>query len=219
VADAVREVVSLSEASIDKIIFSGRSTAFPRIKDTVESHFKKEEEVKTIHLGFEELKTAVVEGACWYGVNKNAIRLSQAKANASFGFRKTLTADKTDVQFYELVEIGSSFTSRENGIGSYTGRRKISDDFAFDNAKVNFLQVMGKDAEKILSENQRHKYSRIASISLPQITAEVAIKVNGNDEVECVVKLETDQVIRERGLVSDQEIDDANEEHYTWVVK
>jgi hypothetical protein len=78
---------------------------------------------------------------------------------------------------------------------------------------------MGKDADKILSEEQKHKYSKISSITLDQVTSQVAMKVNENDEVECLVELESNRVIKEMGFVSDQEIDEANEEHYTWIVR
>ena len=221
VRDAIKEVVELSEEThIDKVIFSGRSTFFPMIKETVEKQLKtKENKTKSISLGFKESKTAVALGACWYGINKNSVLLNNLKTNASFGFKKTLSADKTDVSFYELVEMGCAFDSSSDGIDSFRGSEDINDDFAFDGGKVNFYQVMGKDAGKILSEGQKHKYSKISSIILDQVTSQIAMKVNENDEVECFVKLESNRVIKGEGVVSDQEIEEANEEHYTWIVK
>jgi molecular chaperone DnaK (HSP70) len=221
VKDAVNEVVELSDSiHIDKIIFSGRSTSFPRVKETVEKQLNyKNSETKSIALDLEESKMAVAKGACWYGINKNSVRLNNLKTNASFGFKKTLSADKTDVRFYELVEMGCNFDTNNDGIDSFQGLEDIKDDFAFDGSKVNFYQVMGKNADKILSEGQKHKFSKIASIKLDQVTSKVAMKVNENDEVQCAVILQTNQKIEERGFVSDQEIDEANEEHYTWIVK
>jgi molecular chaperone DnaK (HSP70) len=221
VKDAVNEVFELSDRiHIDKVIFSGRSTSFPMIKETVEKQLKsKENSPVSIVLNLEESKIAVAKGACWYGINKNSVELNNLKTNASFGFKKTLSADKTDTKFYELVEMGCPFNIKNDDIDSYEGIKEISDDFAFDGSKVNFYQIMGKDADKILSEDQKHKFSKIATINLDLITSKVAMKVNENDEVECVVKLESNQIIKEKGVVSDQEIDEANQEHYTWIVK
>ena len=220
VKDAVNEVVALSNTTrIDKVIFSGRSTAFPMIKETVEKQLKsKDIKTKIIILGLEESKTAVAKGACWYGLNKNSVRLNNLKTNAAFGFRKTLSADMADVNFHELVEMGRTFDIRNDGIDSFQGVESITDDFAFDGCKVNFYQVMGKDADKILSEGQKHKFSKIAGINLDQLTSKVAMKINENDEVECAVILQSNRKIVEKGEVSDQEIDEANEEHYTWLV-
>lgn len=221
VKDSVNEVFELSDRThIDKVIFSGRSTSFPMIKETVEKQLKsKEHSPVSIVLNLGESKTAVAMGACWYGINKNSVKLNNLKTNAAFGFKKTLSADKTNTKFYELVEMGCSFDIQNDGIDSFEGTKEIADDFAFDGSKVNFYQIMGKDADKILSEGQKHKFSKIAAINLDLITSKVAMKVNENDEVECVVKLESNQIIKEKGVVSDQEIDEANEEHYTWIVK
>lgn len=221
VKDAVKEVVELSDGThIDKIIFSGRSTSFPMVKETVEKQLNaKKSETKSIALNLEESKMAVAKGACWYGLNKNSVRLNNLKTNAAFGFKKTQSADKSDVKFYELVEMGCNFDTSNDGIDSFQGVVEIKDDFAFDGSKVNFYQVMGNDADKILSEGQKHKFSKIATINIDQVTSKVAMKVNENDEVECAVILQSNRPLKERGVVADQEIDEANEEHYTWIVK
>jgi hypothetical protein len=201
VKDAVNEVVELSDNThIDKIIFSGRSTSFPMIKETVEKQLNaKKSETKSIALNLEESKMAVAKGACWYGINKNSVRLNNLKTNAAFGFKKTRSADKSDVKFYELVEMGCNFDTSNDGIDSFQGVEEIKDDFAFDGSKVNFYQVMGKDADKILSEGQKHKFSKIATINLDQVTSKIAMKVNENDEVECAVILQSNRPLKERG--------------------
>ena len=221
VKDAVNEVVELSDSThIDKIIFSGRSTSFPMIKETVEKQLNaKKSETKSIALNLEESKMAVAKGACWYGINKNSVRLNNLKTNAAFGFKKTQSADKTDVKFYELVKMGCNFDTSNDGIDSFQGVEEIKDDFAFDGSKVNFYQVMGKDADKILSEGQKHKFSKIATIQVDLPTSKIAMRVNENDEVDCAVILNTNRKLEGKGVVADQEIDEANEEHYTWIVK
>jgi len=220
ISDAVREVMDLSDnIYIDKIIFSGRSTAFPLIKETVRASLKnKNTQIKIIELGLEESKTAVAKGACWYGINKNAVILNNLKTNASFGFKKTHSPDRTDVQYHELVKMGSPFDSSNEDVDYASGEAAVNDDFAFDGSKVNYIQVMGKDAVKILANQQTHKYSKIASIILPQPATEIAIEINENDQIECLARLLSSKVLTANGVVTDQDIRDANDEHYTWIL-
>jgi molecular chaperone DnaK (HSP70) len=220
VIDAVNEVVDLSNScKIDKVIFSGRSTFFPFIKETVERQLElKSSSPVKVTLEIEESKTAVAQGACWYGINKNSIRLNNLKTNASFGFKQTLSADTTDVKFIELVGMGNSFNESDSKIDEIIGTKNISSDFSFDGDKVNFYQVMGKNANQILANNQKHKFSKIASIRIPNTTEAIQIVVKEDDDIECKVKLVSERVLDGKGVVSDQEIADANEEHYTWII-
>jgi len=220
VKDAVNEVINLSDnCKIDKVIFSGRSTFFPYIKETVEKQLKSKDSTPVkVTLEIEESKTAVAHGACWYGINKNSIRLNNLKTNASFGIKQTLTADTSNVEFIELIQMGCQFDSNNSEIDKVSGMKNLSANFAFDGGKVNFYQVMGKDANQILACNQRHKFSKIASIRIPQEIEAVQMIVKEDDDVECKVRLVNNRVIEEKGVVSDQEIADANEEHYTWII-
>lgn len=220
IKDAVNEVLNLSNnCTLDKVIFSGRSTFFPYIQDTVEKQLKLKNSTPTkITFGVEESKTAVAYGACWYGINKNAIRLNNLKTNASFGIKQTKSPETTDVEFIELVEMGLPFDQNNSGIEIITGTKNIASDFSFDGAKVNFFQVMGKDANLILSRNQKHKFSKVASIRIPQPTDAIQMVIKEDDGIACKVKLITDRVLETEGVVSDQEITDANEEHYTWII-
>jgi hypothetical protein len=220
VKDAVNEVLDLSDnCKIDKVIFSGRSTFFPNIKETVDAqlHIKKSTP-ETIFLEIEESKTAVAHGACWYGINKNAVRLNNLKTNASFGIKHTLTANIKDVDFIELVEMGSAFNQNNSVVDKIIGTHNIESDFPFDGEKVNFYQVMGKNAIEILANNQKHKFSKIATIRIPLTTKAIQMVVKEDDDIECKVKLVTERVLEEKGVVSDQEITDANDEHYTWII-
>ncbi len=219
VKDAVNEVLELSNCTINKVVFSGRSTFFPYIKETVEKQLKsKKNNPEIISLEIEESKTAVAHGACWYGINKNSIHLNNLKTNASFGVKRTLTTDTTHVEFIELIQMGCEFDSNNSEIDYISGTKELSANFAFDGGKVNFYQVMGKDANQILSNNQKHKFSKIASIRIPLETLAIKMIVKEDDDVECKVKLKNHRLLEEKGVVSDQEITDANEEHYTWII-
>ena len=85
IKDVINETLQLSFGGggfIDTVIFSGRSCQFPLIQETVKdvlSSVKKPAYPKQsicpvyITLDSQELKTAVAKGACWYGINRNAV--------------------------------------------------------------------------------------------------------------------------------------------------
>lgn len=219
VKDAVNNVIELTgNCKIDKLIFSGRSTFFPYIKEVVETELiAKNINAKKVVFDIEESKTAVALGACWYGINKNSIELNNRITNASFGIMKTLSHDVKNVAFMEIVKMGHPFDNYKSGIDTIEGKIELHDNFSFDNANVNFFQIMGKDASEILSKNQKHKFSRIANIRIPQPLIEIQMVVSENDRIECKVKLKNGISIPVPGTVSDQEISAANEEHYTYI--
>jgi len=217
IKDCINEVIALSgNVTIDKIIFSGRSTAFPLVKETVKHQLNN---ITAVEFSLDESKTAVAHGACWYGINNNAIRLNNLKTSASFGFIKTMSADRKDIKYHELVEQGHNFNTGIGGIRAIEGNEYLTDDFAFDGNKVNFYQIMGKDTNKIISEQEKHKFSKIAFIIVDQLTRQIAMQVNENDVVNCLIKLQSSRELSENSIVADQEIGEANEEHYTWIVK
>ncbi len=221
IKDSIQEVLDVSKVdSIDKVIFSGRSTFFPYVKETVKSQLIANNiSSNFINFRIDESKTVVANGACWYGINKNTIRLHNVKTNASFGVKQTLSPDKTDIKFIEFIKIGQQFNKDNGEFNKINVNKNIASEFSFDGNQVNFYQVMGKDAKNIISNNLKHKFSKITSIQIPQPTNSIAMEVKEDDDILCAVTLISERELKARGVVSDQEINDANEEHYTWMVK
>jgi hypothetical protein len=219
VRDAINEVLDLSEnRKIDTVIFSGRSTHFPFIRETVEGELNKRHlSARKILLDLDDSKTAVAEGACWYGIINNNIKLRNLKTYASYGVGRTLDA-MANVEFIDLIKSGCHFYSRNNDAG-LIGKASLTSDFNYDGHNVNFYQIMGKEGQKILEdEHQKHKFSRIASIHIDTITEALEMTIKENDDIICKVRVNNDEEKSERGVVSNQEITEANEEHYTWVL-
>ena len=220
VSDSIREVSAFAgNPKIDKIILSGRSSCFPYIEANILDSFAYSPAIIDLtKIGCE--KTAVAEGACWYGQNKNCIRLKNLTTSANFGFVKTMSPDKADIRFETLIMAGQPFADRQQGqVKSTEHTTQYKDIFNFDGSCVNFYQVMGSDSEKIIAGNHKHKYSKIATIVLAQESERIGMRVNENDDVNCSVKFNSGTIIKERGVIADQEIKDANMEHYTWIVK
>jgi hypothetical protein len=78
---------------------------------------------------------------------------------------------------------------------------------------------MGKQVDQVLTQAKKHKFSKIASVNIDQMTTAVGITVHETDEIECFVDLQSNRRVIVRGVVVDQLVEDANEEHYTWTVK
>lgn len=220
VAEVVNEVIGLAKGIVlDKVIFSGRSTAFPMIKETVWSEIgksQKNDQLEKIQFGLDESKTAVAMGACWYGIHEGIVSISKLKAGSTFGFTKTMSPNRKDVKFYPLIGMDEPFVSSTTAPPFINKVMGYKDRFGFDGKKVQFYQVMGANAGEIIAGEQKHKYTRIASIDLTKPSSQIGIQLNEDDSSECVVKLEPTGTIRETGLVADQEIKEANQEHYTW---
>jgi molecular chaperone DnaK (HSP70) len=219
VSDAVNEILKIAGSpKIDKIILSGRSTSFPNIEANINGEFSYSPDI--INLNKTGVaKTAVAEGACWYGVNNNCIKLINLKASANFGFVKTKSPDKQDIEFVNLVSAGQNFIeSDQGGIKLIQKTRIFNDLFSFDGGKVNFYQIMSSDCETIIAKNQKHKFSKIETIKINQESEKIGMRVCENDDVICSVRLVNGKTEKTKGVMADQEITDANEEHYTWIL-
>ena len=219
VSDAVNETLKIAGSpKIDKIILSGRSTSFPNIEANISGEFSYSHDILNLNkTGV--AKTAVAEGACWYGVNNNCIKLNNLKTSSNFGFVKTKTPDKQNIQFVNLVGAGQNFReTEESGIKFAQNIEIFHDLFNFGGNKVNFYQVMGSDCQTIIAENQKHKFSKIASIKLIPESEKIGIRVYENDDVICSVRLDNGYTDKTKGVIADQEISDANQEHYTWIL-
>lgn len=216
VSSATRDILSFrGDFEIDTVIFSGRSTLFPRIRETVVSEIRQAlgQQVQQIDFSGDDLKSAVAKGACLYGVNRNSIILNNLMTSSHFGVLRTRAA--TDLQFLNLIGIGSRFDGEDNTVEGVT---ECEDNFALDNHLVSFYQVMGQDPEQVLKNKEKHKYSLLKRINVLVRTKRIGMKVSEKDEVTCVVEEIGSPGKQEKTLVADQEIADANDEHYTWII-
>lgn len=219
VEHAARDIIELAnDASIQTVIFSGRSVLFPMIKETVTKTLIKaagSAPRNSVNFSDVELKSAVAKGACIYGTIHNAIVLQNLKTNAYFGVRRT--RGPNDVEFLPLVEIGKPFVENDEH-RSVRAVKPIAGSFALDGGYLYFYQVMGRDHQKILANQERHKFSLLKKMRLDNRTSYVGMEVFENDHVSCFVENNSHTVMKEEAQVSDQEIADAYDEHYTWIV-
>lgn len=233
IREAIRDAVALSEGEggfIDTVIFSGRSSLFPLVKHNVrlalgtvrnKSPRRTEEIINPVivELKEEELKTAVVKGAAWYGVHNKMVKLHPQKLNSTFGVKRKHSALARDVGFISLIKTGIDLPPEGLSNGSLSGKCAMVDDFNADGNMVNFFQVMGSDPESVIKYGQKHKYSRLAGIKLDQKTKEIGISWEMNDQTKCWVTMVGGDTKITNVASVEQEIMQENDEHYTWVVK
>ncbi len=224
--DAVNDVIGLSEGRgsyIDTLIFSGRSCLFPLIKESVRNvtdqiQHTKDRAKDTIVLKGNELKTAVARGSCWYGVHKEAVEFSSPRLNSNYGVKRTTSPDKSSFDFVELLRYGKPFDLAEGADNKLRAEKTVTQNFTYDGNRVNFFQIMGEDAKGILEQDQKHKYSLIASIRVQQQIAKVGIAVSPGAQVECGITTVTDKEVKVQADKLMEEVVNDNEEHYTWII-
>ena len=206
-------------SQLDTILMSGRSSHFPRIKETVESVVKKSGYKPTISLlALTESKSAVAKGACYYGVLNSRIILQNMTINGVFGVIQKTEPNKASL-FHKLIDDGDSFDDN----GNKTGKAHINESqgFTFDGGVVRFCQVMGVNPAEIIARNEKHKYSEVAVIpAKPFPVQEVQISITDKDKILCSVTNTNGETIPPvETIVKDSDIMACNDEQYTFFVK
>lgn len=188
IEDSVNDMMSTPDVrdteQIHKIIFSGRSTMFPEIKENVKDKLKREGRSPQEYEMNGDLKSPVADGACWYGIFEGkVVFLDNSRVTSSYGFCHTIPGQ---VPYHELIQQNSKYEIN-NGT-AITRSLKIESNFNGDGGYVNFYQVMGALQHKnsLYDESSRHKVRFLNSINLNNSTArEVTITVCSNGQVIC----------------------------------
>lgn len=220
VADATREVLALAQAiSIEKIIFSGRSTFFPLIREVVEHETRlRAKGAESIQFSEEISKEVVARGACWYGLNKNTIRLRNTRTNAAFGFKHRTGPGSQSLVFKEWIPIGATFRYTGTDVAEIKKEELFESNFNYTNNRVEFYQVMGANGTELLAKGQKQKFSFITDIEVKEPTKAIMMSVKANDWLQCGVFFAGNEPIFRNGSVSDRDVSDDNDDHYTWIL-
>ena len=191
VQDAVEESLSLPAieqlSRIDTLIFAGRSTMFPGIRDTVYNTMKRRFRDVKVYNGFsnEEIKTSVAYGACWYGIYNSLVTLDNSRLSCSYGFKLTQYGKSL---LHVLLNQNDCFNER----GVVSNSKHVSNTFAADGNVVDFYQVMGSGrGDDLFTENNRHKVNFIGSIDVTTTTSEIAMTADRRNVVTCKVVFNT----------------------------
>lgn len=225
VEDAVKEILKYPEIEslqgIDTLIFAGRSTRFPGIRNCVErivnERFGQKNKKNKIKLynGFknEEIKTSVSYGACWYGIYNSLVTLDNSRLSCAYGFKITQSGSS---QLKVLLNQNDIFDSN----GYVSKNEVVTNHFDADGNVVDFYQVMGSGkGEHLFSEENRHKVNYIGTIDVTTTTSEIGMSVDKRNVVTCSVTFETGDVSSFKNLnVVGRDITKENDWAYVFAV-
>lgn len=190
--DVMNEILDYPDVkgqAIDTLIFSGRSSLFPKVRDHVQGRLGK---VSTFDLNDEQVKTAVAYGACWYGIYNSLITLDNSRLASAYGFKLTANG-KANLNV--LLEQNERFTDSGALSAMMTD---VDDSFDADGNQINFYQVMGSGhSDNIFAEENRHKVNFIGTITATTLVQTVEMSVTRNNMVNCRVMFDTGE---EKGI-------------------
>lgn len=219
ITDVVSEIMNYPNVKgqgIQTIIFSGRSTLFPlvkeRVKEALVDHLGKERMPKLYRLDDSEVKTAVAYGACWYGIYNSLVTLDNSRLSSAYGFKLT---GHGKAQLNVLLKQNCRFG--ENGwiANSVVG---LGSTFAADGNQVNFYQIMGSGTgDDLFSESNRHKVNYIGTLPATAVVEEVEMSVSRQDIVTCKVTYDNGAEMSVNNIqVQGRDITDENDWAYVF---
>lgn len=216
VRDAITELIN-SGKKLERnaeVIFSGRSTLYPGIKDTVKKCLEDSGISVTIWDGFnkaghsdlddEKVKTAVVIGACWYAMWSQYITIRHDIVTSTFGFIDMKDNKET---FHPVVKSGEDL---HNG-------HRMHEVEVFDptNPNISFVQMLGTNFEEVWSKKIFHKMNKIAQLTdIDGDIDKVRIDVDDKNNFKYLVTEKSGVSHGGREIVKDIDILDENSEAY-----
>jgi len=202
--------------TIDTVIMSGRSSHFPRVRETVENTIKSTFKPRFIQLNMAESKSAIAKGACLYGTQNKSIILKNQTTSGVYGVIQKIER-VGPANFLKLIDAGEDFEKDSISNTIAITRQK---DFEFDGKKVCFCQVMGVNPDKIIANNERHKYSDIAILpAKPRDIEQVSLEITNKDKIFCTTWNSEGEPNSKASEVKDAEITKCNDEHYYFFLK
>lgn len=204
---------SVADSPLDLVIFSGRSTLFPKIIKTARSHLGQG--VKSLRLDEVERKTSVAKGACLYGLLNNAFQLSSQRLFDSYGFTVPRSAVKLDVDFVELIGTEATFKNgKVSALKDHAGWN-----FSLQSNYVNFYRVSGTDPVEIIKAGQKHKFQTVGQIPTDKLVKRAAVTIRADGLIKCGIwnRLEDKPITSENNTI-EISLTGENEPHYTWLL-
>ncbi len=218
--DACQETISI-QTQIETVIFSGRSTLFPNVKETVTKVYSdiyhSQPKIETFGDDSFAVKSLVAKGACIYGIAKDSIKINNKRSLVHYGV--ALRKDPTHIEYIPLVKPSDQFKIVDN-TKLIRAEQNMNNTFSLDNHLVKFYQVMGQKPQKIFNQNQKHKYSLIQRYYTSSTVQAVGLDVYEDENITCKVKNQSHEEWQIfKGTNTDPEISEENDEHYTWIIQ
>lgn len=184
VGDATNELFNSMSATYRnmpiELIFSGRSTLFPNVVETVEKVLKGK--LYTIwdglmsdgYLDATLVKTAVAEGACWYAYFSRHIRIKHDIITTAFGY---VDYDGGKELFIPLIRPGERFKYGKIEASCEPLSPALL-------RQVQFMQMMGSNYDQILLDfrnskgDNKHKLNIIDKVGLNSDVSKITVSID-----------------------------------------
>lgn len=235
IQDAVAQLARFKEVADCKnqqvvLVFAGRSTAFPFVQDKVKEELKKQgfKNIQTKDLQknvtMDKLKTVVAEGACWYGILKRNIELTNKKTFYSFAYKHSIDGTNEGAVFKTLIKQGQRFEKNIDGNLEIRKHHAITQNkgFEYDGSQAKIYQVTGDNPKELYeNEGMKHKIMFVTSVDVARPMKELELVLRPDDRLEEIAKFDKnrDNDVRAFANTESVEIADENDEHYTFAVK
>lgn len=184
VADSVRELYASMNPEHKnlpvELIFSGRSTLFPFIRETVQNSLPPSTTYE-VWRGFEKdgvldadaVKTAVATGACWYANFSQHITIKHNIITTAFGY---LDHKDNEEIFIPMIKAGEEFTSEIITRNEHPNAPDLLQE-------ITFVQMQGADHAKILkdfrsSSESKHKMNILDKVGVASVVNDIKITLD-----------------------------------------
>lgn len=222
VEDAVKELMSdtIKNSKIE-LIFSGRSSLYPGIEETVlkeirnpkyecvcEDRWHGLDKPDLSMMDDEKVKTAVVEGACWYAMWSQHIIMDHDFVTSTFGY-----VDMKDNKscFIPVICKNDPYI---NGIARNQVEAQTP---TLQNVK--FIQMLGSNYDEILSSDIRYKMNPLIEVTANEIDGEVEeifVEVDDKNNFTYSIKVAGQGDVSGNYEAADTDILDENSEVYAF---
>lgn len=223
VRDAIDELLQSIKGSSIELIYSGRSTLYPGIQETVINEIRSDKfncscnvwagfnDSVTGKLNDQKVKTAVVLGACWYAMFSKYITMRHDIVTSTFGY-VDMVQNKS--KFIPVIKRNTPFDEEQGKFVAAPVKPKDS-----TLANVEFIQMMGSDYDKIYEQDIRHKMSRLVTVppqEIRQMIKTISIEVDKLNNFTYTINMAGNDIIRKTIEASDVDILDENSEAYAF---
>lgn len=209
IAESVSDVLAfLEDEHIDKLIFSGRSVLFPKVKSVVKNGVSKYNPQVWNKLNDDEIKSAVARGACWLGMYGTSVYLDNELITSTYGFKKIRNGRET---FIPVIHSKNRFDEYND---KYSDKYEINSGFDEEGNNIEFYQVVGANTDDVFTANKKYKLNYIGVEDIDTDTKEVVMQIDRQDNVEYTVVFENGESRRTLGNNSCCEMHDDNDFAY-----
>lgn len=232
VENAITELISTISANSIDIIFSGRTSLYPGIRQIVIESIKSKygidctiwdglEKSDTSKSADEVVKTAVATGACWYAMFSNMIKLNHNIVTSTFGYVDLKNGKST---FIPLINRGAELDSSGN-LTSDSNKKVLTPNLP----NVRILQMLTSKHEYVMnglnsankSENDKvkHLVNQLVHLTSEEIHSEikgVVVSVDDKNNFTYEVKLAGEKALTGVGTINDADIKTENSDAYAF---